>query len=352
MTKILITGGTGLVGQHLSKMLLNKGYEVAILSLCKKTPNTAFLSCCKQSLTKVSSLVSNTSKALSLTLSYQRLEKKAVYLPTLPSRTKSIDNKIPVFYWDINNNIIDKEAINSSNYIIHLAGVNIAGKRWTKNQKQGIVDSRVKSTELLFNNIDPNHNLKAFISASAIGHYGAITSNHIFTETDSSADDFLGETCRLWEDSANKFQNLDIRTVKIRTGLVLSKQGGALSKMIKAFKLGIGSALGSGKQYMPWIHIDDLCEIYIKAIEDSEMNGAYNAVAPEHINNIAFSEKIAKQLKKPFWALRIPEFLFKLLFGEMADILLKGSRVSCDKIKATGYNFKYPTLKSALNNLL
>lgn len=299
MAKVLITGGTGLVGQHLSRMLLNKGYEVAILS-----------------------------------------------------RTKRIDTEIPLFYWDINKNLIDKEAIKSVDYIIHLAGVNIAGKRWTKIQKQQIVDSRVKSTELLFNNISLKHNLKGFISASAIGFYGATTSNHIFTETDSSANDFLGETCRLWEDSANKFQNIGIRTVKIRTGLVLSKHGGALSKIIKAFKLGFGSALGSGKQYMPWIHIDDLCEIYIKAIDDSEMNGAYNAVASEHINNFEFSKKIAKQLKKPFWALRIPEFLFKILFGEMADILLKGSRVSCDKIKASGYNFKYPTLKSALSNLL
>lgn len=299
MTKVLITGGTGLVGQHLSKMLLSKGYEVSILS-----------------------------------------------------RTKSIDSKISVFYWDINKNTIDKEAINSVDYIIHLAGVNIAGKRWTKSRKQEIIDSRVKSTELLFYNIDPNHNLNAFISASAIGYYGAITSNHIFTETDSPANDFLGETCRLWEDSANKFQNHGIRTVKIRTGIVLSKQGGALSKMIKPFKLGFGSALGSGKQFMPWIHIDDLCEIYIKAIEDSEMNGAYNAVAPEHINNTAFSRKIAKQLKKPFWALKIPAFLFKILFGEMADILLKGSRVSSDKIIASGYDFKYPTLKSALKNLM
>lgn len=299
MTKVLITGGTGLVGQHLSKMLLKKGYEVAILS-----------------------------------------------------RTKSKDNKIPAFFWDINENVIDKEAINSVDYIIHLTGVNIAGKRWTKSRKQEIVDSRVKSTELLFNNVAPNHNLKAFISASAIGYYGAITSNHIFAETDSSANDFLGETCKLWEDSANKFQNLGIRTVKIRTGVVLLKQGGALSKMIKPFKLGFGSALGSGKQFMPWIHIDDLCEIYIKAIEDSEMNGAYNAVAPEYLNNIEFSQKIAKQLKKPFWSLKIPAFLLKILFGEMADILLKGSRVSSEKIKVSGYNFKYLTLNRALKNLL
>lgn len=299
MAKVLITGGTGLVGQHLSKMLLSKGYEVAILGRTKKTGTT-----------------------------------------------------IPMFYWDVNKNIIDKEAIKSVDYIIHLAGVNIAGKRWTKNRKQEIIDSRVKSTKLLFNNIDPNHKLKAFISASAIGYYGIITSNHIFTETDPPANDFLGETCRLWEDSANKFQNQGIRTVKIRTGIVLSIQDGALSKMIKPFKLGFGSALGSGKQFMPWIHIDDLCEIYIKAIEDSEMNGAYNAVAPKHINNIEFSQEITKRLKRPFWSVNIPAFLLKLHLGEMADILLKGSRVSPDKIIASGYNFKNPTLKSALKKLL
>ncbi|MBZ4675230.1 MAG: hypothetical protein JG772_919, partial [Dysgonamonadaceae bacterium] len=219
MQTILITGGTGVIGRELSAKLRNKGYRVAILS-----------------------------------------------------RTTKKNADIPHYYWDIPQKMIEKEAIETADYIIHLAGANIGDKRWSKQRRKLIIDSRVESANLLFDKIsEARKKPKAFISASAIGYYGTTTSDKIFCETDSPANDFPGETCRLWEQAADNFEKMGIRTVKIRTGIVLSKQGGVLTKMLTPTKFGIGSAIGSGRQYMPWIHIDDLCRIYVKAIEDTQM---------------------------------------------------------------------------------
>lgn len=300
MATILITGGTGLVGRHLSKKLQEKGYNVAILS-----------------------------------------------------RTSKKESTMPTYTWDLDKNEIEKEAIDAANCIIHLAGANIGDKRWTANRKQLIIDSRVKTGQLIFNKIkEQNKDLKAFISASAIGYYGTVTSPKIFTETDPPAKDFLGDTCRQWEQMTDRFKDFGIRTVKIRTGVVLTGQGGALSKMITPVKIGIGSAIGSGSQYLPWIHIDDLCGIYIKAIEDTQMDGAYNAVAPDHKTNKEFTRTLARVLKKPFWFPNLPAITMKALFGEMSVILLKGSRVSADKIMSTGYKFLFPNLENALIQIL
>jgi uncharacterized protein (TIGR01777 family) len=249
--------------------------------------------------------------------------------------------------------VTEKAAIETADCIIHLAGANIGDKRWTKKRRQLIIDSRVKTGQLIFDKIKENKNrLKAFISASAIGYYGTITTDTIFSETDQPSGDFLGETCRQWEQSADSFEKFGIRIVKIRTAVVLTKQGGALARMIKPVKFGIGSAIGSGKQFMPWIHLDDLCGIYIKAIEDTKMNGAYNAVAPDHKTNRDFIETLARVLKKPFWFPNVPALLLKLIFGKMSDILLHGSRVSSDKIIQAGYRFKFTNLESALEDLL
>ena len=300
MATILITGGRGLVGKHLCVKLQKRGYDVAILS-----------------------------------------------------RVKKQDTTITYYTFDLNKNEIEIEAIRTADYIIHLAGANVANKRWTAKRKQLIINSRVKTSKLIFSKIkEHNKNLKAFISASAIGYYGTITSDKIFTETDSPSNDFLGKTCQQWEKSADKFSELSIRTVIIRTGVVLTKQGGALSKMIKPGKMGFGAAIGTGNQYLPWIHIDDLCNIYLKAIEDSQMSGIYNAVAPSHTTNKEFTQILSKLLKKPYWLPNIPAFIIKLLFGKMSEILLKGSRISSDKIKQAGYNFVFPDLKKALNDLI
>jgi len=299
MKKILITGGTGLVGTALCFKLQALGFEVAILS-----------------------------------------------------RTKNEKSTLPTYYWDVAKNKIDISIINSVDCIIHLAGVNISEKRWSKNQKEQILDSRIKSAELIFNNIDiKNNQLKAFITASAVGFYGAITSNQIFDETAPAADDFLGQTCFKWEQVADKFAAIGIRTVKIRTGIVLTKKGGALAKIAKPIKLGFGAAIGNGSQYLPWIHIDDLINIYYKAIETETMIGAYNAVAPQQLTNQEFSKKVALSLKKSIWLPNIPAIIFKLIFGEMAVILLNGSRISSVKIEALGFQFKYPKLDLALKDL-
>lgn len=300
MATVLITGGTGLVGRHLCKILQEKGYGVAILS-----------------------------------------------------RTRKQEAAIPTYTWNLDKKEIEKEAIDMADYIIHLAGANIGDKRWTAKRKQLIIDSRVKTGQLIFSKIkEQNKDLQAFISASAIGYYGTITSDKIFTETDSPANDFLGDTCRQWEQMTDRFKDLGMRTVNIRTGVVLTRQGGALSKMTTPVKMGIGSAIGSGRQYLPWIHIDDLCGIYIKAIEDTQMDGAYNAVAPDHKTNKAFTQTLARVLKKPFWFPNVPAITMKLMFGKMSEILLRGSRISADKIKATGYNFLFPDLENALTDLI
>lgn len=299
MASVLITGGTGLIGKQLCKVLKDRGYKVGLLS-----------------------------------------------------RNGNLSSDVPTYVWDVEKGEIDLEAIESADYIIHLVGANIGDKRWTTKQKQLIVDSRVKSTQLIFDKIRENKNvLKAFISASAAGYYGKVPTDKIFRETDPHVNDFLGNTCYQWEQAVDRFKELGVRTVKLRTGVVLTKHGGVLAKMVVPVKIGIASALGSGRQYMPWIHIDDLCSIYIKAIEDSQMNGAYNAIAPDHKTNAEFTKTLANVLKKPFSFPSVPGVMIKLIFGKMSEIVLKGNRVSADKIIASGYNFQFPDLKSALEDL-
>ena len=291
MAKILITGGTGLVGKRLSKMLINQNHDVLILSRNPKNKNE--------------------------------------------------------YKWDLANNYIDENALLETDYIIHLAGAGIADKRWSEKRKQVIIDSRVKTANLLFEKIkEYKINLKGFISASGIGYYGAITSKTIFKETDPVGSDFLGEVCRKWENAAHQFANLNIPVTILRTGIVLAKEGGALDKM----KTPIISPLGTGIQYLAWIHIDDLCEMFITSI-DANLTGVFNAVAPESHTSITFSKALAKSIKRPYLGIGIPSFMLRLLFGELSVILLEGSRISAKKIEKNGYSFRFKTLKKALNNL-
>jgi uncharacterized protein (TIGR01777 family) len=291
MAKILITGGTGLVGKRLSQMLIDKNHDVLILSRNPKNKNE--------------------------------------------------------YKWDIANNYIDENALLKTDYIIHLAGAGIADKRWSEKRKQVIIDSRVKTATLLFEKIKEHKiNLKGFISASGIGYYGAITSRTIFKETDPVGNDFLGEVCQKWENAAQQFENLNIPVTILRTGIVLANKGGALDKM----KTPIISPLGTGKQYLAWIHIDDLCRMFIQSI-DANLTGVFNAVAPEHHTSITFSKTLAKSIKRPYLGIGIPSFMLKLLFGELAVILLEGSRISAKKIEKNGFSFRFKTLKKALNNL-
>lgn len=291
MAKILVTGGTGLVGRRLTALLTEKNHEVRILSRNPKNENE--------------------------------------------------------FKWDFSKGFLDDKAIENIDYIIHLAGAGIADKRWTKERKEVILNSRVATANLIFDKIKAqNIPLKGFISASGSNYYGAQTTAKVFKESDAVGTDFLGQVCLKWEAAANQFKDLNIPVTILRTGVVLSKTGGALEKM----RTPIVSPLGSGNQYMAWIHIDDLCNLYIKAIEETFV-GVYNAVSPEFHTSKTFSKALAKAIKRPFLPIAVPGFLLKLVFGELAIILLHGSRLSSDKIKEKGFIFKYKELALALKNL-
>jgi len=292
LVTILITGGTGLVGQYLQKKLVNKNYIVRVL-----TRN--------------------------------------------PTRKNE-------FYWNSTNNEIDENAFINIEYIIHLAGAGIADKRWTTKRKQEITDSRTKTTELLFNTIKKLKTpLKGFIAASAVGYYGAITSERIFKESDESASDFLGSVCQQWENSSLKFKTINIPTTILRVGIVLSKNGGALSKMNTPIAI---TPIATGKHYIPWIHIEDLTNMYLKAIEDITFTGIYNAVAPETKTSFSFAKILAKKTNKIFIPIGVPTFFLKIIFGEMAILLTTGSRVLSNKTEKSGFTFSYKILDKALED--
>ena len=298
---VLISGGSGFIGSHLTGLLIAKGYSVSILSRSEK------------------------------------------------------QNKGDIFYykWDVANQTIDESAVLNADYIIHLAGENIAEKRWTAKRKAAIIDSREKSTQLLYSVLKKNNKkLDAFISASAVGIYGAVNGEEICSENTPPANDFLGYTCQKWEGALDFIENLNIRTVKIRTGLVLGKNDGFLKKLIPLFKFRLGSALGSGKQYMPWIHVDDLCNIYLQAVLNPNMEGAYNAAVNDNTTNTIFSKTLARIFGYSIWLPNVPAFVLKLVMGEMAVIVLTGRRVSSDKIEETGFQFKFKNLEEALRDCL
>jgi uncharacterized protein (TIGR01777 family) len=260
---------------------------------------------------------------------------------------------VKIFRWDPSRGIINPAALEGVDYIIHLAGANIGEKRWTKKRKEEIVTSRVDSVRLLHKAVTENKiRLKAFISASAIGYYGSITSEKIFSEPDPPATDFLGTTCRLWEEGADLFADAGNRTVKIRTAVVLEKSDSALSKMMMPAKFGFLVQTGNGRQYIPWIQIEDLCNIYMKAIEDEAMSGHYNAVSPQHVTHKEFVGTLAKVIHRPVFPIPLPAFVLKAVLGEMSDVVLKGSRVSSEKIKQAGYEFIYPNLGKAMQEVL
>jgi uncharacterized protein (TIGR01777 family) len=284
-----------------------------------------------------------------LSLLLQQKEFNVIQLVREPSK----NNPFEQYRWNVEKQQIDNKAIEKADYIIHLAGAGIADKRWTNVRKKEILDSRVNSTKLLLTEIKrQNKKLDAFVSASAVGYYGAQTSEHIFSETDNHANDFLGNTCYAWEKSADELSEFAQRIVKLRISIVLAKEGGALPKMLSPVKMGFGAALGSGKQYFPWIHINDLCALFYQSLVDKKMNGVYNAVAPQQINNKELTSAIANRLGKKLWLPNVPSFLLKAIFGELSDSILKGSRASSNKILATNYTFQFPTIATALNNLL
>ena len=267
------------------------------------------------------------------------------------TRKVSQDNQ---YLWDLNTKYIDVEALKGVNHIIHLAGTPISGKRWSRKRKQAILHSRVDSSQLILETLK-KHSLTvdSFISASAIGYYGTVTTQNIFTEESSKGNDFLSDVCGKWEDVAHLFKLNGVanRVSVVRMGIVLDKNYGAFKRIVQPIKLRIGASLGTGNQYMPWIHIHDLCGVY-KFIIDNNISGTFNGVAPEHVTNTELTKSVGRFLNRRIILPNIPEFLIKFLFGKMSIILLKGSRVSSEKIVQEGYCFNYQTLDQALSNLL
>ncbi len=295
---ILITGASGLIGTYLTDLLSEKNYKTAILT-----------------------------------------------------RKKQSDKKILQFEWDYQNNYIVKEALEFADIIIHLAGANISEKRWTDEQKILITDSRIKTAELIENEIRKmNKKLKAFISASAVGFYGSVTNKKIYTEEDNAGNDFLAEVVVKWEKAADNFKEIADRVVKLRLGIVLSDKGGALSKLINIAKKGFASPVGSGKQFMPWISIDDISRMFLFAVENN-IEGVYNAVSSQHITNEDFMKILAKKMNKPYFMPKLPSFVLKTMFGQMASILLEGSRVSNEKITKAGFEFQHTELSDFLESI-
>lgn len=268
------------------------------------------------------------------------------------TRKKKHENE---YEWNIKEGTIDENAFENVSHIIHLAGANISEKRWTDERKKELISSRVDSAKLILNILKKkNMRLKSFISASGINFYGTKTSEKIFNEDDSPGDDFLSEVVILWEKSADEFktEHLAERVVKIRTAIVLAEKEGALPKMAAPVKMGIGSPVGSGKQYMPWIHIRDICSVYEFALKNPEMDGAFNASSLQHTTNEYLTKLMAEVLKKPYFMPNVPAFVLKMIFGELANALLEGSRASAEKILSTGFQFEFPDLKTALKDLL
>ncbi|MET3037777.1 TIGR01777 family oxidoreductase [Chryseobacterium sp. NRRL B-14859] len=268
------------------------------------------------------------------------------------TRKKKQDNE---YEWNIEKGSIDETVFENVSHIIHLAGANISEKRWTAERKKELISSRTDSAQLLLDTLKKrNIRLKSFISASGINFYGTKTEEKIYEENDPPGNDFLSEVVILWEKAADRFkeQHLAERVVKIRTAVVLSEKDGALRKMVPPIKYYIGSPLGSGKQYMPWIHIEDICSIYEFALKNSSVDGAYNAVSPQHITNGDLTKEIARVLKRPLFFPNVPGFILKLMFGELATAILEGSRASSFKIQKAGFRFAFPDLNNALRDLL
>lgn len=298
---VLITGATGLVGQELVSLLLQNGFTVHYLSTSK------------------SKLVSQ--------------------------------NNYKGFYWNPKTSEIDLNALTDVEVIVHLAGASVA-KKWTPSYKQEIIESRVLSTRLLYKTLQKNlHQVKQIVSASAIGIYPNDL-NYIYHETDNKVDNsFLGNVVQQWEEEVNQFEKLHINVAKIRIGIVLAKNGGALQEMTKPIKMGVGAAFGSGLQYQSWIHIQDLVAIFQFVIQN-QLSGVFNGVAPYPVTNSELTKAIAKTLVKPLFLPNIPQFVMKIVLGEMHQILFSSQHVSCRKLLDLKYQFKFASLDKALNDLL
>lgn len=293
MKTVLIAGGTGLVGQHIKEELQSKGYEVFILSRSPKTSDQ--------------------------------------------------------FYWDPVKREIDATILDKVNVLINTSGAGIGDERWTQARKTELYDSRIGTNEFLYSQLSKMPNLQYFVSSSGVNCYGYNDNDRIHEESDPFGDDYLSQLVRAWEESADLFKE-KCKVAHVRTAMVLDGKKGAIPRLIVPIKMGIGSPLGSGKQYMPWIHAEDLAGVFVFCIEH-KLEGSYNACAGYETNK-KFLKTIAIVLKKPFWFPNVPSFVLKSLFGEMSTMLLLGIKVSNKKLTSKGFKFKFPDLKEGLKDVL
>ena len=298
MKKVLISGGSGLIGRHLTGILLQNGYEVAWLS-----------------------------------------------------RSVKPLKDVKMYKWDVDAGYIDPEAILWADVLVHLAGESIAGKRWTAKRKQEIIESRTKSTELLITAMQQNnHQIGQVVAASAIGFYGE-TGDLPVDETNASGNGFLSESVRQWENATTKFSALGINLVTLRIGIVLAENGGALKEIVQTKSLRVLPIMGSGKQIYAWIHIQDVGQIMLYSIQQ-KLTGVYNAVAPHPVSLKSIIQHYKQVSGKWYLQMPVPAFALKLVLGELSAVVLTGQNVSCAKIQSAGYQFSFPDITSALTQII
>jgi uncharacterized protein len=298
MKKILIAGGTGLIGKHLSQLLKNNGYEVTHLSR-RANPNAEF----------------------------------------------------PTYAWQPEAGTFDRKAFDEADAIINLAGAGIADKLWSKERKKEIIESRTSGNALIANYLrSNNHSIQTYISASAIGFY-ADRGDELMTETTTVGKGFLAESTAAWEQAIQEVAATNVRTVALRIGVVLSPEGGALQKMLLSFMFRLGVYFGNGQQWTSWIHRADLCNIFLWALQNQDIKGIYNAVAPTPISNYDLTKAISVAKGGGYLMLPTPSFALRLGMGEMADVVLGSTKVSSQKIENQGFIFRFPKVAEALKDL-
>lgn len=295
---ILITGGSGLIGTMLVDHFKKHGHAVAILA-------------------------------------------------RKPEEVKNVK----AFFWDGTLQKIDADCLKGVDTIIHLAGAGIADKAWTDERKKEIIDSRTKSIELIYKTIrETNADVQTVVSTSAVGYYGD-RADEVLTENSRAGSGFLPESCIAWEAAVDEGKKLNIRIVKLRLGILLTRKGGALAELEKPVKYYVGAALGDGKQWMPWIHYKDLINIFEHSILDESFTDVYNAVAPNAVTNKGFTKTLGEVLKKPIWPINVPKFIMKAIMGERSEIVLMSTCAIPKRLTDRNFTFKFTHLKEALEEL-
>jgi len=303
MKKIIITGATGLIGKKITSQLIERGDEVIIFTRDAKKTKTIF-----------------------------------------PLAKECVE-------WNYKNSFEWQKYLENYDAVIHLAGANVFSKRWTDVFKKEILESRVQSTRSLIEAIKLcNKKPEVFISASAVGYYGDAGENTL-TEDSIAGNDFLAQVCKVWEAESAPIEQVGIRRVIIRTGIVLSLNDGALKQMLPSFKYFIGGALGSGKQWFPWIHIDDIAGIFLHALDNKKLHGAVNAASPKILRMKEFANLLGKIINRPS-IFSVPGSILKLALGEVANVVLASQRINVNKLIESGYKFKFENLEDALKDLL